>query len=198
MKKKGNKKMPIPRQEVIDNSIPTSLFISDNYVVVYGYTGDAIWGTKIKMCTGSFIKKQRCRDGVINDFPSRYRHLLVPFLFHEVTSLHHPSFQRNYFSTCSTYFFHLGKAPIKMRCMDSNRKGDYRTQVSYPFQSRNRLGSAADLRSPGCARMRACVIQPKSNHTPLHRNARALAISLPAFHPAMPPRLASIGQVRRS
>ena len=46
--------------------------------------------------------------------------------------------------------------------------------------------------------MRACVIQPKSNHTPLHRNARALAISLPAFHPAMPPRLASIGQVRRS
>ena len=46
--------------------------------------------------------------------------------------------------------------------------------------------------------MRACVIQPKSNHTPLHRNARALAISLPAFHPATPPRLASIGQVRRS
>ena len=46
--------------------------------------------------------------------------------------------------------------------------------------------------------MRACVIQPKSNHTPLHRNARALAISLPAFHPATPPRLASIGQVKRS
>ena len=34
MKKKGNKKMPIPRQEVIDNPIPTSLFIFDNYVVV--------------------------------------------------------------------------------------------------------------------------------------------------------------------
>ena len=29
MKKKGNKKMPILRQEVIDNPIPTSLFISD-------------------------------------------------------------------------------------------------------------------------------------------------------------------------
>ena len=27
--KEGNKKMPIPRQEVIDNPIPTSLFISD-------------------------------------------------------------------------------------------------------------------------------------------------------------------------
>ena len=29
MKKKGNKKMPILRREVIDNPIPTSLFISD-------------------------------------------------------------------------------------------------------------------------------------------------------------------------
>ena len=27
MKKKGNKKMSIPRQEVIDNPIPTSLFL---------------------------------------------------------------------------------------------------------------------------------------------------------------------------
>ena len=31
MKKKGNKKTPILRQEVIDNPIPTSLFISDVY-----------------------------------------------------------------------------------------------------------------------------------------------------------------------
>ena len=59
-------------------------------------------------------KKQRCRDGVINDFLSRYRHLLVvPLLFHEVTSLHPPSFQRNDFSTCSTYFFHFGQSPNK-------------------------------------------------------------------------------------
>ena len=29
MKKKGKKKMPISRQEVIDNHIPTYLFISD-------------------------------------------------------------------------------------------------------------------------------------------------------------------------
>ena len=27
--KKGNKKMPIPRQEVIDNPIPTSFFLKD-------------------------------------------------------------------------------------------------------------------------------------------------------------------------
>ena len=46
--------------------------------------------------------KQRCRDRVINDFLSWSRHLLVPLLFHEVTSLHPPSFQRNDFSTCYT------------------------------------------------------------------------------------------------
>ena len=28
MKKKGNKKMPRPRQEIIDNPIPTSLFFN--------------------------------------------------------------------------------------------------------------------------------------------------------------------------
>ena len=45
--------------------------------------------------------KQRCRDGVMNDFLFWCMHLLVPFLFHEVTSLHPPSFHRNDFSTCS-------------------------------------------------------------------------------------------------
>ena len=34
--------------------------------------------------------EQRCRDGVINNFLSRYRHLLVPLLFHDMTSLHPP------------------------------------------------------------------------------------------------------------
>ena len=37
----------------------------------------------------------------LDDFLSLGGHLLVPFLFHEVTSLHSPSFQRNYFSTCT-------------------------------------------------------------------------------------------------
>ena len=46
-----------------------------------------------------FRAKQRCRDGV-NDFLSWCRHLLVPFLFHDVTSLHPPSFHGNDFSTC--------------------------------------------------------------------------------------------------
>ena len=37
----------------------------------------------------------------MSDFVSWCRHLLVPFFFHEVTSLHPPSFD---FSTCSTHF----------------------------------------------------------------------------------------------
>ena len=44
------------------------------------------------------------RDGVMSDFVSWCRHLLVPFLFHEVTSLQPPSLHRNDFSTCSTHF----------------------------------------------------------------------------------------------
>ena len=41
--------------------------------------------------TGSTVK-QRCRDGVMNDFLSWCRHLLFPFLFYDVASLHPPSF----------------------------------------------------------------------------------------------------------
>ena len=58
MKKKGNKKMPILRQEVIDNPIPTSLFISKNFVVVCGYTGDVIWGQKLK-CIQDLLSKNK-------------------------------------------------------------------------------------------------------------------------------------------
>ena len=36
----------------------------------------------------------------MNDFLSWCMHLLVPSLFHDVTSLHPPSFHRNDFSTC--------------------------------------------------------------------------------------------------
>ena len=61
-------------------------------------------------------KKQRCRDGVINEFLFWCRHPLV-YLFHEVTSLHPPSFYRNDFSTCS-HIFQFGAKPQKMRCED--------------------------------------------------------------------------------
>ena len=109
MKKKGNKKMPRPRQEIIDNHIPTSLFMCYAAVLLFVGTGDAILKTLVNVYT---IEKQRCRDRVINDFLSWSRHLLVPLLFHEVTSLHPPSFQRNDFSTCSTYFLG-GQSPNK-------------------------------------------------------------------------------------
>ena len=36
------------------------------------------------------LKKQRCRNGVINDFVSWWRHLLVSFLFHDLTSYYIP------------------------------------------------------------------------------------------------------------
>ena len=39
MKKKGNKKMPIPRQEVIDNPIPTFIYVVG---LLFVDTGDSI------------------------------------------------------------------------------------------------------------------------------------------------------------
>ena len=73
--------MPRPRQEIIDNPIPTSLFF--NGVHIYKCSPSTH-----KQQNSCIVHKQRCRDRVINDFLSRSRHLLVPLLFHEVTSLH--------------------------------------------------------------------------------------------------------------
>ena len=42
MKKKGNKKMPRLRKEIIDNPIPTSLFMCYAAVLLFVGTGDAI------------------------------------------------------------------------------------------------------------------------------------------------------------
>ena len=90
--------------------------------VVCGY-----WGCNLRTLVNVYtIEKQRCRDRVINDFLSWSRHLLVPLLFQEVTSLHPPSFQRNDFSTCyytghrrrqfgpslTLHFFHLFIFPL--------------------------------------------------------------------------------------
>ena len=49
-----------------------------------------------------FSEARQRRDGVMNDFLSWCRHVLVPFLFHDLTSLHPPSFHGNDFYTCST------------------------------------------------------------------------------------------------
>ena len=81
MKKKGNKKMPIPRQEVIDNPIPTSLFISDNYVVVCGYTSGAIWGQKLKCLQDLLLKKKDVGMGLSMTSCLGIGIFLFPFFF---------------------------------------------------------------------------------------------------------------------
>ena len=78
--------MPRPRQEIIDNPIPTSLFF--NGVATHLQVFNRIPSTH-KQQNSCISHKQRCRDRVINDFLSRSRHL-VPLLFHEVTSLYIP------------------------------------------------------------------------------------------------------------
>ena len=66
--------MPRPRQETIDNPIPTSLFMC--YAAVLLFVG-AILRTLVNVYT---IETQRCRDRVINDFLSQSRHLVVSLL----------------------------------------------------------------------------------------------------------------------
>ena len=57
MKKKGNKKMPRPRQEIIDNPIPTSLFMCYAAVLLFVGTGDAILRTLVK-CVATPLKNK--------------------------------------------------------------------------------------------------------------------------------------------
>ena len=49
MKKKGNKKVPRPRQEIVDNPIPTSLFTCYAAVLLFAGTGDAILRTLVNV-----------------------------------------------------------------------------------------------------------------------------------------------------
>ena len=44
MKKKGNRKIPILRQEIIDNPIPTPLLMCYAAVLLFVSTGDEILG----------------------------------------------------------------------------------------------------------------------------------------------------------
>ena len=59
--------MPVPRQEIIDNPIPTSLFMC--YVAVMLFVGIILrCNLKTNRNTCKCVKeKQICRDGVIND-----------------------------------------------------------------------------------------------------------------------------------
>ena len=101
MKKKGNKKMPTPRHKLIHNPIPTSLFLSSPQCISYSqFNVKMFFLCLMHSQQNKQNSEQRCRDGVMNEFVSWCRHLLVSFLFHALTSLHPPSFHRNDFSTC--------------------------------------------------------------------------------------------------
>ena len=105
--KKGNK-------GCLHHPIHTSLFVVCLCKHTFSYKKVSIVSKINRYITR---KKQRCRDGVMNEFLFWCRHPLVPLLFHEVTSLHPPSFQKNNYSTFSTISV-WGQAPIKMRRED--------------------------------------------------------------------------------
>ena len=90
--KERNKKMPTPIHKVTHNPIPTSLFLPRPQRTF----SCRQWDVKMLCCLlclyNAFITnkqtnkqhvkaKQRCRDGVMSDFVSWCRHLLVPFFF---------------------------------------------------------------------------------------------------------------------
>ena len=81
--KERNKKMPTPRHKVITPSLNLCFFQDYNVhyhaqaigcqdVVLFALPNDNKQHVKAK---------QRCRDGVMSDFVSWCRHLLVPFFF---------------------------------------------------------------------------------------------------------------------
>ena len=77
----------------------------------------------------------------MNDFLSQSRHLLVPLLFHEVTSLHPPSFQRNDFSTCHTYTGAAGGASAGFSGYRSMRNPEASLLADLTFKWRSNLMS---------------------------------------------------------
>ena len=85
LEKGRNKKMPTPRHKVTHNPIPTSLFLPRPQHNTFRRQLDV----KMLCCllflmqtNKQHIKaKQRCRDGVMSDFVSWCRHLLVPSFF---------------------------------------------------------------------------------------------------------------------
>ena len=68
----------------------------------------------------------------MNDFLSWYRHLLVPFLFHDMTSLHPPSFHRNDFN-CSAFTIYRTASIMWSRMSGMSRMGS-RTAVEWAVE----------------------------------------------------------------
>ena len=84
--------MPTPRHQIIRNLIPTSLFLSGPQLIsfkqfdvnMFLYSFLCIHKTNKQ----HFVAVQRCRDGVMSDLMSWCGHLLVSFIFQEVTLIH--------------------------------------------------------------------------------------------------------------
>ena len=80
-----NKKMPTPRHKVTHNPIPTSLCLPRPQHNIFRRKLDV----KMLCCLLCLMQtnkqhvkaKQKCRDGVMSDFVSWCRHLLVPSFF---------------------------------------------------------------------------------------------------------------------
>ena len=96
--KEGKQKDAYTKQKLIHNPISTSLFLSDMYLLLKILRAQLIPSSMFTQRNN----KQRCRDGVMNEFLFWCGNPLVCVLIHEVTSLHPPSFHRNDFSTYST------------------------------------------------------------------------------------------------
>ena len=77
-----NKKMPTPRHKVTHNPIPTSFFLPrpQHILQAIGCQDVVLFALPNAFITNKqHVKaKQRCRDGVVSDFVSWCRHLLVP------------------------------------------------------------------------------------------------------------------------
>ena len=81
MKKKGNKRMPRPRQEIIDNPIPTSLFMCYAAVLLFVGTGGAILRTLVYKCVATLLKNKDVGIGLSMISCLGLGILLFPFFF---------------------------------------------------------------------------------------------------------------------
>ena len=75
MKKKGNNRMPTSKQKLIHNPVRTSLFV----VCLCKHTFSNCASNNNRYI--SERKKERCRDGVMNEFLFWCRHPVVSLLF---------------------------------------------------------------------------------------------------------------------
>ena len=79
----------------------------------------------------------------MNDFVSWCMHLLVSF-FHDVTSLHPPSFHRNDFSTCSTHFLIFWEEEEDTEIVKSRRSGFTRAKTGGRYEWTKLIRASVD------------------------------------------------------